>query len=1050
MKKSAVTFLALLLMPMMSMAMTGHIAAAELDESPESSGTDCTEKLTNPSFENGSTGWTVNKGKIEVKGNGPHVVTAYNYQVDICQIVYGLEPGHYVVKVRACSRYMDGKAGIDNYEKRIADGKEIPNEAYLYANGVQKKVKNIFDETSTTYDFAKLSGQPAANLTMSNGGQIPYNSANFVTAFGVGMYENELECTVGKDGMLMIGIKNELSGYGFQPYIAYDNFRLYRKCGLAEDETSKIDLYDLHAEAGKYVAVCMPYVVKSEYFGQVYRVGQIKEGQAVLVAANAIGVGEPCIIKASGESKVSAEDVTLVYTTPKNAFSLWDNTMIAGDFKKLTWTATDANGAEVNMQELTYVEADLSNMNFTCTIENYAAARFWAENPDYTADGTSTVSQYISLPAYNRTDQPNPVRIPIVASEADQTLSYSQSGDMTGAETITVHAGESVADIYNLMPGTTYHYTTADGKSAGQFTVGGKLRMIMAGNNAVNMRDLGGKQVSDAGGVKYVRYGKLFRNAEMKGNSFNIRNDELAILNNLNIGSEVDLRNTDGNRPWLQNAARDDNYYWAEYNKIIANGLGKMYEEATISNLKKEFEFIVSNLRKGVAVDIHCRIGADRTGFLCFMLQGLLGVSESDLLKDYETTSFSAAGLRAIDSGDGDADAGTYKEMFPKEFSSKIPEGGTLRDVFEDYFTNTLEVSTELISEFRSIMLGNSPLPDMKAERVRLLQTKANAKNYVQSLTQDIENQRPEFASFVEDIDGARNATIAILLRDEAKETISKYKYVTISGKKYVLSEKNGEYVLESEEGIVFTDKTEYESDCEFNIERGLTYSRTFSTGWQALYVPFAMGYNDWAENFDVASINNFHEYTDEYGNTTKVELEVRFVNGGRLKANHPYLIRAKNAEASPQTITISACTLYKSATNSIDCSSVERKYTFTGTYEPVTGLATKGYIFMSSGKLAKSNNDEDALPAQRWFLSIASRDNQIDGYGTEVKDISIDINVIGEATGIEEVSPESSPTSTELSTGSGKDMMYNLNGMRVDSSYKGIVIRNGKKYLMK
>lgn len=54
-----------------------------------------------------------------------------------------------------------------------------------------------------------------------------------------------------------------------------------------------------------------------------------------------------------------------------------------------------------------------------------------------------------------------------------------------------------------------------------------------------------------------------------------------------------------------------------------------------------------------------------------------------------------------------------------------------------------------------------------------------------------------------------------------------------------------------------------------------------------------------------------------------------------------------------------------------------------------------------------------------------------------------------GETTAIKEASPKSSPASTELSTGSGKDL-YNLNGVRVNDSYKGIVIKNGKKVLKK
>ena len=55
-----------------------------------------------------------------------------------------------------------------------------------------------------------------------------------------------------------------------------------------------------------------------------------------------------------------------------------------------------------------------------------------------------------------------------------------------------------------------------------------------------------------------------------------------------------------------------------------------------------------------------------------------------------------------------------------------------------------------------------------------------------------------------------------------------------------------------------------------------------------------------------------------------------------------------------------------------------------------------------------------------------------------------------GSTTGIGEASPISSPASTELSTDSEKDFMYDLNGVRVNDSYKGIVIKNGKKVLKK
>lgn len=1058
--KKVFLFIFAMCLSLMGMAMSLCVADSEPEDIvDESDWIDCTDKVVNPSFELGKSGWTINKGKIEVKGSGPYVITAYNYAVDICQVISGLDAGHYVVKVQACSRYMDGQRGIQDYVSRVENGQAIPNEAYVYANGVQKKVKNIYDESSTEYDFAELSKQKPEDLTMPNGGQIPYNSANFVDAFGAGMYENELECTVGKDGYMVIGIKNELSGMGYIPYIAYDNFRLYKVSDFTDEETSAIELYDLNAEEGDYVAVCMPYAVKSEYFGPVYKVGQIVDGTATLVPTEEVEAGEPCVIKYSGEINVNADVVQPEYSFPKTAFSLWNNTIMEGNFNTLSWTATSSNGNSIDLSDLVFLESDLSNMAFSCTIENYAVGRFWAENGNYSADSNSEVSKYIGLPAYSRTDQPNPVRIPVVASDKEQILSYSLDSDMQNVENIIVPAGVGVVDIYNLLPGCTYYYSTDDGLSGGKFTVEGSLRMMMIGNNVVNMRDLGGKKVMDADMVKYVRYGKLFRNAEFKGMNYNINDEEREMLNGLNIGAEIDLRNTDGNRPWLQNAVRDDNYYWAQSNIIEANGLGRIHEPAAKSHLKKEFEFVVNNLRKGVAVDIHCRIGADRTGLLSFMLLGLLGVNEADLMRDYETTSFSAAGLRTMDAGDGDEKAGTYKDLFPTEFRDKIPAEGTLRDVFEEYFVDTLKVDAALITEFRQIMLGTSPLPDAEADDALLIEAKEKAKLEIMPTLDDIENKAHIVVAFTSMIDEAKNVATVILRNDEFKAKLPNYKYVYINDKKYVLDKVTNGYAMYHDENLLFTDKDAYSSEQDFTVDSEITYQRTFtSNNWQSLYLPFAISYEEWADNFDVAAINNFHEYTNDEGKTVKTELEIRLVKGeGRtLKPNHPYLIRAKDVSAGDVTLALSRDKVYRSDANSIDCSSVDWKYTFKGTYQPITELYTKDYIFMSGGKLSKTKDDLDVLSPQRWYLTLESRGVQYDynvndnsNDNGNVKSLQIDIKLLDDngATGIDDELYPVERSITRSKPSALNSNQYNLNGQVVNKYYKGIVINNGKKY---
>lgn len=220
-----------------------------------------------------------------------------------------------------------------------------------------------------------------------------------------------------------------------------------------------------------------------------------------------------------------------------------------------------------------------------------------------------------------------------------------------------------------------------------------------------------------------------------------------------------------------------------------------------------------------------------------------------------------------------------------------------------------------------------------------------------------------------------------------------------------------------------------------------LTYTRNFSAAntWQALYVPFEMQYSDWSEKFDVAAISNFHEYTNENGETEKVELEVRNVKSGKLRANTPYLIRAK--AAGMQSIEMNDVTLKATEAKSIDCRSTEREYTFTGTYDAIDGLQTKDYIFVSGGSLCKANNDTDVLKPMRWYLTIENRQSMTyDPSPAFAKPMSI--RMIGEedATGIEAVTIVSTPAESKSSG------IYSITGTKLAKPQKGVNIIDGKK----
>ena len=280
---------------------------------------------------------------------------------------------------------------------------------------------------------------------------------------------------------------------------------------------------------------------------------------------------------------------------------------------------------------------------------------------------------------------------------------------------------------------------------------------------------------------------------------------------------------------------------------------------------------------------------------------------------------------------------------------------------------------------------------------------------------------------------------------NDIKAEINKYTKFTLGEWKYLLDKNDEKYTIVGG-SLTFTDKDIYQCDYDFTANN-LTYSRTFkNTKWQPLYVPFAMEYYDWKGNFDVAAINNFHEYSDDKtGEIVKTELEIRMVKSGTLKPNHPYLIKAHDA-AKPLQIELTTKEISKSDNKSYSCSSMESQYTFTGTYQEMNKLKTNDYIFMSGGKLCKAEDDEVKLSAQRWYLSIKSLGSQVDGGSTsDVKAMEFDIKLLDdEATDIDEI------TVTRTPLRNSSEAIYNLNGMRVNDSYKGIVIKNGKKVLQK
>ena len=238
---------------------------------------------------------------------------------------------------------------------------------------------------------------------------------------------------------------------------------------------------------------------------------------------------------------------------------------------------------------------------------------------------------------------------------------------------------------------------------------------------------------------------------------------------------------------------------------------------------------------------------------------------------------------------------------------------------------------------------------------------------------------------------------------------------------------------------IPINDGVSYTSVSNYTYDE-LIYTRTFtSTNWQALYVPFSMKYDDWKDKLDVYDIYNVLAYDeDNNGEIERTTVNmIRLKEGAVTEPNYPYVVRAKNA--GDVEITLTDGTLYAAEENSIDCTSTKQKFTFTGTYEPMTGLATKGYYALSGGELKTAIDDAVTLKPQRWYMEVTNR------IGSPAAATRVYLNPFGEENEVEGIKGVAVNVI-------GEETIYDLNGRAVNAAQlpKGLYVRGGKKIIVK
>ena len=247
-------------------------------------------------------------------------------------------------------------------------------------------------------------------------------------------------------------------------------------------------------------------------------------------------------------------------------------------------------------------------------------------------------------------------------------------------------------------------------------------------------------------------------------------------------------------------------------------------------------------------------------------------------------------------------------------------------------------------------------------------------------------------------------------------------------------------------EAFTLNDATVYNSQAEFTVKE-LTYNRSFAHDkWQAVYVPFELKCDQIPADYEVATINNFHEFEQKDGSFNTV-LEVKPVkNSITIPALTPCLIRLKQAPetAEAKTLQFTNVSFAAAADKKIDCASVTRYYQFLGTLNAKTGFGTTSDFVINEGELWKAGSDTELNP-QRWYLNASDRTGSELNPSVQLSRIAIHVIGGDDTTGIDDIYVK---TDTEDASSSCQGI-YDLQGRKLSvEPTSGIYIKDGKKYV--
>ena len=209
----------------------------------------------------------------------------------------------------------------------------------------------------------------------------------------------------------------------------------------------------------------------------------------------------------------------------------------------------------------------------------------------------------------------------------------------------------------------------------------------------------GARNVRDLGGWNGLRTGRVFRGTELNA----VGDHKLQIgsagkkilLKDLGVRTDLDFRALDEKS---RGACVTNSALGADVRLVdaVIRPYTRMFDPDQTNAYAAVLRVFAD--AKSYPVYMHCWGGADRTGTVAFILEGLCGVSEADLAIDYELTSFTMFGLRTrVNRG-----TANFADMIAR---IKSYPGATLQAKFEAYVQGALGLSDAEVRAIRENLM---------------------------------------------------------------------------------------------------------------------------------------------------------------------------------------------------------------------------------------------------------------------------------------------------------------------------------------------------------